>query len=132
MNLDERISYLAHKYGMTLHIVEDLAQDMRLMLIEGIHPKYLERRVIDVLRSRRYKYTSSYDIVYDITDSLYHDADEIIDKVVLDVYLDSLSNNDRTVMEYRLSGYTCHEIGELIGKTHSLVSKRLQRIFTSS
>ena len=124
MSLDERISYLAHKYGMTLHIVEDLAQDMRLMLIEGIQPKYLERRVIDVLRSRRYKYTSSYDIVYDKTNTL-SITDNIIDKVALDVYLDSLKPNQRKIMEYRLSGYTCHEIGELIGKTHSLVSKRL-------
>lgn len=131
MPIDERIDYIATKYGTTLGIVEDLAQDMRLLLLKGENPKYLERRVIDILRSRRYNYTSVYYILYGMTDMLPFD-DNIIDKVALDVYLESLSGTDKVVMEYRLSGYTCQEIGKLIGRTHSWVSKRLAKLSSGS
>jgi RNA polymerase sigma factor (sigma-70 family) len=124
---DKTISRISRKYGYRLGIVEDLAQDMRIMLLEGIKPISIERRVIDVLRSRRYKYTSFYHVVHGITHTLMVD-DDIIERIALNEFLDTLSVKDREIMKYRLEGYTCEQIGKLVSISRATVGSIIRRI----
>jgi RNA polymerase sigma factor (sigma-70 family) len=118
---------LYHEFQESLGIVEDLAQDMRIMLLEGIKPISIERRVIDVLRSRRYKYTSFYHVVHGITHTLMVD-DDIIERIALNEFLDTLSVKDREIMKYRLEGYTCEQIGKLVSISRATVGSIIRRI----
>ncbi len=126
-DLYKLIQGIARRYGNRLGIEEDLEQDMLVMVLEGENPISFRRRIIDMLRSRRYKYTSYYDIVYNGID-LIPTEDHIIDHVILNSYLESLNQRDREVIQYRLAGYEYREIAKLTGLDKSKVCRIVNKL----
>ena len=88
------------------------------------------RRGIDILRSRKYLYTSIYKIEYIDPNSIPIN-DDILNSLIISNYLESINPIDRAIARYSLQGFTHKEIGKIINKSRSLVSKRIKKLTNS-
>lgn len=67
-------------------------------------------------------------IEYEIADDVNVEND-VVDKIIVDEFLSTLSDKDRRILELRIDGISYERIAELLGyKNHSGVIKRIQKI----
>lgn len=67
-------------------------------------------------------------IEYEIADDVNVEND-VVDQIIVDEFLSTLSNKDRRILELRIDGISYERIAELLGyKNHSGVIKRIQKI----
>lgn len=73
------------------------------------------------------KYNDGQELVFE--DSSQNTEEQVISEVMVNQFMESLSEKDKKILEMRLEGYTQEEIADALGyKNHSGVQKRITKI----